>query len=304
MIVFAVSDKGGTGRSVTACNLAYQLSVRGLDVAYLDFDFASPTAGAIFELEDVSLGAAERGLHSYVLGETEDPVAYDIWRFSSNTKLKTLHVNAGRMVLYPGDRGGAEFTTADPQQILRVDMLFRQVLDEFNICIVDLSAGRSRACELVLSATARSELCDEDVRWLVFHRWTHQHLIAADGLVFGKQGILDIGAGANHDQQRLRQSIKFVRTAVPDLDNPGATERGTQAQWLHTRNEALEREAGRRGMGKTALLATTPMEPVLQWREQIILESDVTDGIANGKTLRVFQKMANDLITPRVWRKR
>ena len=48
MLVFATSDKGGTGRSVTSCNIAYRLSLQGNDVVYLDFDFGSPTAGAIF----------------------------------------------------------------------------------------------------------------------------------------------------------------------------------------------------------------------------------------------------------------
>ena len=44
MFVFAASDKGGTGRSVTSSNLLYRSALQGNDVCYLDFDFGSPTA--------------------------------------------------------------------------------------------------------------------------------------------------------------------------------------------------------------------------------------------------------------------
>ena len=48
MIVFAISDKGGTGRSVTSANVAFRRALAGPNVAYLDVDFGSPTAGAVF----------------------------------------------------------------------------------------------------------------------------------------------------------------------------------------------------------------------------------------------------------------
>ncbi len=54
--------------------------------------------------------------------------------------------------------------------------------------IVDLSAGRSYATDMVLAATALEEMREVPARWLVFHRWTRQHIIAASGLVFGKAG--------------------------------------------------------------------------------------------------------------------
>ena len=52
MLVFAASDKGGTGRSVTSANLAYQRALAGDDVCYLDFDFGSPTAAAVFDVPE------------------------------------------------------------------------------------------------------------------------------------------------------------------------------------------------------------------------------------------------------------
>jgi septum formation inhibitor-activating ATPase MinD len=39
MIVFATSDKGGTGRSVTSSNIVYRRALQGNDTCYVDFDF-------------------------------------------------------------------------------------------------------------------------------------------------------------------------------------------------------------------------------------------------------------------------
>ena len=56
MIVIATSDKGGTGRSVTGSNVVYRRALQGGDVCYVDFDFGSPTAGAIFGISALSRG--------------------------------------------------------------------------------------------------------------------------------------------------------------------------------------------------------------------------------------------------------
>ena len=62
MLVFAASDKGGTGRSVTSANLAYHRALAGDDVCYLDFDFGSPTAAAVFDVSHARAALEDRGL--------------------------------------------------------------------------------------------------------------------------------------------------------------------------------------------------------------------------------------------------
>jgi len=56
MLLFATSDKGGTGRSVTGSNVVYRRALQGGDVCYVDFDFGSPTSGAIFGISGLSRG--------------------------------------------------------------------------------------------------------------------------------------------------------------------------------------------------------------------------------------------------------
>jgi hypothetical protein len=300
MLVFAASDKGGTGRSVTSCNVAYRLSLRGNDVAYVDFDFGSPTAGAIFEIAKVERGTDDgSGLHSYVEGEIGDPHPVDVRVDSDRAGLRTLQPKAGRLVLFPGDRGGAEFASR-PEKVNRCIELFRRLDQEFHLCIVDLSAGRSHAVHMVLNATARSEFRSV-VRWLVYHRWTRQHIMAANGLIFGEHGILDVGASAGHNRDALLDSIRTVRTAIPDPNSPLATDRATQAKWMHTCNEELKKLAQRNMIGNSVTLGSTPMEPVLQWREQVVSDTDLADNIANVATVEAFSELAYKLTDEKMW---
>src|SRR5690349_7478889 len=110
MIIFATSDKGGTGRSVTSSNILYRLALQGRDVCYVDFDFGSPTSGAIFAVDTVSRGTASgKGLHAYFRGDVAEPEAVNIWTNSDRSTLRRRPAGAGRMVLLPGEQGGAEF---------------------------------------------------------------------------------------------------------------------------------------------------------------------------------------------------
>jgi hypothetical protein len=303
VLVFATSDKGGTGRSVTSSNVAYRFALQGGDVCYLDFDFGSPTAGTIFNVDGASRGVLTgTGLHSYMRGRVSEPVALDIWTQSDRASLRHRPPGAGRLVLYPGDAGGSEFSI-DDEMVGRCIRLLRRLDEEFEICLLDLSAGRSYAAEMVLAATAAPEMRSVTSRWLVFHRWTRQHIIAAAGLVHGLRGILEVGAERGHDPIELADSIRFVRTAVVD---PNADElaglRASQVAWLRDCNRDLQELASDRRVGRTAMLGAVPLDPVLQWREQLISDNDVyARQIANRETVDAFELLAKRLTEDDAW---
>src|SRR5207247_7135842 len=108
-LVFATSDKGGTGRSVTSSNMLYRRALHGSDVCYLDFDFGSPTAGAIFSVSGASRGVPTNGLHSYLQGRATEPVRVDVWTESDRESVRSRPLDAGQLVLLPGDVGGGQF---------------------------------------------------------------------------------------------------------------------------------------------------------------------------------------------------
>ncbi|MEV0645703.1 SCO2523 family variant P-loop protein [Phytomonospora sp. NPDC050363] len=296
MLVFATSDKGGTGRSVTSSNMLYRRALQGSNVAYLDFDFGSPTAGAIFNIEDSMRGTRKGGLHRYLRSEIALPTKLDVWRESARGSLRGKPDGAGKLTLFPGDEGGGEFIKWHKDIVGRCVELFSRLEEEFAISLVDLSAGRSFATDLVLEATSPKNLPNITSRWLVFHRWTRQHVYAANGLVYGDRGIIDSGAKRGHDREQLRRNIRFVRTAVVD---PRAQTQGLQPPqiaWLTDVNEDLRELAGQLRIGRMNMLGSVPLDPVLQWREQLISDTDtITRQIANPATVDAFVTLAKNL---------
>lgn len=302
MLVFATSDKGGTGRSVTSSNVLYRRALKGSDVCYLDFDFGSPTAGSLFDVAAALRGTLEGGLHSYLQGRINEPEQLNVWSASDRSSLRNPPPDAGRLVLVPGDVDGGEFSSSQ-DIVQRCVNLFLRLEEEFELCLVDLSAGRSYATEMVLAATAAPELRSVTSRWLVFHRWTRQHVIAASGLVHGERGIIDAGVARGHDKQVLSASIRFVRTAVVDPNSPElAGLRPEQVAWLRDANQDLQVLAGRRALGRTAMLGMVPLDPVLQWREQLISDNDIyARQIANRATVDAFEELSRRLVDDTVW---
>ena len=302
MLVFATSDKGGTGRSVTSCNVAYRRALQGGDACYLDFDFGSPTAGAIFNIDAAVSGVPSGGLHSCLLGKANEPLSIDVWAASDRASVRGRPPGAGRLVLLPGDSGGGEFA-ADRDVVRRCTRLLLRMDEEFDLCMIDLSAGRSYATQIVLAATAEPELREIPYRWLVYHRWTAQHIIAAANLVHGRRGIIEAGVEQGHDRDRLSAAIRFVRTAVVD---PDAIElaglRAAQVAWLRDFNRKLQGMASARQVGRTAMLGAVPLDPVLQWREQLISDDDVLAlHIANQATVDAFNTIAKLLFEDAAW---
>ncbi|WP_100449085.1 SCO2523 family variant P-loop protein [Glycomyces xiaoerkulensis] len=293
MLLFATSDKGGTGRSVTSCNLAYRRALQGGNVCYVDFDLGSPTAGAIFNIDEIAHGTGGSGVHDYLQGHASEPEDYSAWADSDHERLGVRPDGAGDLVLYPDDSDGGEFP-GDGGAVARCVELFVQLTSQFDLVIVDLSAGRSHATEIVMAATGRPELSAVPWRWIVFHRWTKQHVVAAHSLVHGERGLLETGRARHHNHARLMASIRFVRTAVVNPDGPElAGLKSTQVRWLRRIDADLHQMAAGLRIGRMNLLGSIPLDPVLQWREQIITDADTTTlDIADQRTVDAFNDLA------------
>jgi len=302
VLVFVASDKGGTGRSVTSSNIVYRNALKDRASCYVDFDFGSPTSGAIFNIKDALNGTKNGGLHSYLLGKSPSAERFDVWSASERPSLHHRPGGAGALVLLPGDHGGAEFP-ADPEVYRRCGNLFLELEEQFELTVVDLSAGRSYATDIALAATALPNLRNVRTRWLVFHRWTRQHVLAAAGLVYDEEGILATGVRHGHDQDDLEASLRFVRTAIinPNGDDVGVL-RPSQVAFLRECDRDLIALASGLHVGRTRLLGSVPLDPLLQWREQLISDTDVYDRrIANAATVAAFDKLADDLVGDTAW---
>ena len=303
MIVIATSDKGGTGRSVTSSNVVYRRALQGGDVCYVDFDFGSPTAGAIFGISALTRGTTtDKGTHSYLQGRSRTEEIWDVWQHSDRSSLRQRPPGTGRLALVPGDAGGGEFAFDDGTVERCID-LFLRLHGEFEVVLVDLSAGRSYAAEIVIGATTSPALRNVTTRWLVFHRWTRQHILAANGLVFGDRGLLDIGEAHGRDREHFIDDIRFVRTAIVDPNTPDlAGLRPPQLAWLREADRGLKRLAAELDVGRNAMLGEVPLDPVLQWREQLLTDSDVwARHVANQATIDAFGSIAKKIVDKSAW---
>jgi hypothetical protein len=64
----------------------------------------------------------------------------------------------------------------------------------------------------------------------------------------------------------------------------------------------LQELAGREKLGRTNSLGQVPLDPVLQWREQLILDEDVWGRqIANPATVEAFEELAEKLTDKASW---
>jgi hypothetical protein len=303
MIVIATSDKGGTGRSVTGSNVIYRRALQGSDACYVDFDFGSPTAGAIFGVSALTRGTTTgNGTHSYLLGRSPAEELWDVWQHSDRLDLRQRPPGTGRLVLVPGDANGGEFFS-DAAVVDRCIDLFLRLHSEFEVVLVDLSAGRSYAAEIVIAATASPALINVTTRWLVFHRWTRQHILAAHGLVWGERGLLDISEAHGRARDRFIDDIRFVRTAIVDPNAPDLSGlRHEQLAWLREANRGLQQLAAERGIGRSTMLGQVPLDPILQWREQLITDSDVrASRVANEATTEAFDSIAKKITDDSAW---
>ncbi|MCY1144752.1 SCO2523 family variant P-loop protein [Actinoplanes sp. Pm04-4] len=304
MFVFATSDKGGTGRSVTSTNVLYRAALNGEDVCYLDFDFGSPTAGAVFGVSGVERGTTQgRGLHRYLHGKAVELQRIDVWQEAR--VLGGRPAGAGQLVLIPGDEGGGEFNQPPSDELIqRCADLLSHLNEEFSVILVDLSAGRSLATELALAATGLERMSRIESRWLVFHRWTRQHVLAAEGLVYGVNGLIRQAEARGHDPVIFRRRIRFVRTATTEPSSERERLGGlsaAQVAWLQQRNKELDLLASNRQVGRVVRLGTIPLDPVLQWQEQLISNEDVGRGVANEATLEAFDDLAERITDKSTW---
>jgi hypothetical protein len=72
--------------------------------------------------------------------------------------------------------------------------------------------------------------------------------------------------------------------------------------WLRECNADLQQLARQNKVGRSSMLGSVPLDPVLQWREQLISDNDVhTLRIANHQTVEAFEEIAKRVTEDTAW---
>ena len=294
MLIFTSAAKGGSGKTVTGANVAYRRALQGSDVAYVDFDFGSAGVGSIFH---INATFADGGTHSYLSGFVPEPALVDVWTESVHESLRGRPRDAGALALVPADRDRGDLTATD-DELRRMVRLLVRFEEQFEVTLIELGGGLTSAAEMVLRATAAPELRRISARWLVFLRWTQQHIDAAGTFA---AALMRLGREHGHDGLGLTQAIRFVPTAIVDVDYL-ADAKPAQLAWLHECRSDLQRLASDRRIGRSTMLASVPLDPLLQWREQLITDVDVrARQIAGRVTTDAYELLAKQLDDDEAW---
>jgi MinD-like ATPase involved in chromosome partitioning or flagellar assembly len=268
-----ISHKGGTGRTTTAANVAYRLALRNRSVCCIDLDLDSPTFGAVAGLRGLEQGAPI-GIHDFL--HIHGPVAprpadaavdalVDIWQ---NADLpRPGAAKTGRLRLLPGgrDRLGLELAPVEQQGKI-LARIIASLRGEYDHVLLDVRSGASETVAAVLAADDTIDA----IHWLVFFRWTPQHLAGAADLCERLSA-----AGAD---------LSLVRTAFDDpVEMDG---------WFREQHRALTARA-RESLRGRRIVADIAVEPMLQWKESIVTEDDVREGVASTAAVAGYETLAD-----------
>jgi hypothetical protein len=272
-----ISHKGGTGRTTTTANVAYQLALRNRSVCCLDLDLDSPTFGAVAGLPGLEQGA-EVGVHDFLHAPGElNPrppelaidALVDLWE--NNHLPRPGVARAGRLRLLPGGRERLGLRLVPTEQQGRIlSRILSALQDEYDHILLDVRSGASDTVEAVLAANDEIQA----IQWLVFFRWTSQHLAGAADLC---ERLANAGA-----------EPRLVRTAFENPEKMGS--------WFKEQHRALTRRASET-LGDWEILTDIPVERMLQWKESIITEEDVRAGVAGSAIVESYGQLATRLET-------
>jgi hypothetical protein len=294
----AISHKGGTGRSVTMANVAHALAVRGKNVCLIDLDLASPTMGSVLEIPKLETGVTDAYVPGEPLSVTDvlegvldrkrsreaediDAALVNVW--SRSQCFKEQPASAGSFSFLPGRRWqGDKFDAQDMAPIL--DQVLGVIARRADIIICDLRSGLSEPFQAFLDDRLSQKLA----AFLFHFRWTPQQLN-------GLSEMLSPEVMSRISTDRVR----FVRTAVMDADSYESF--SPFGKWVSSSSRELEARLSKltaaiNVSGQKLLLGQVPIEPVLQWRETIITQRLVSDGIAQGATVDAFESIATAMI--------
>ena len=191
MAIF-LSNKGGSGRSTTAANVAAQLASAGYSVCLVDLDVRSATLGAVLGLPGMETGVEAGNVYRSgpsvgvldVLGDVDHPLPaaavlgarHDVWTAPGLRRPP----RSGGLWLVPGNHADWRMAWADALAG-RIGTMLTVLSGAHDLTIVDLRAGKDDLLSATVAATHAGAPVTVD-RWLIFHRWTPQHVHGAGQL--------------------------------------------------------------------------------------------------------------------------
>lgn len=283
-VIAGISHKGGTGRSVTLANLAYQLHYKEpCNVCLVDLDLASPTMGAILDIDDLRFGQTSPGqrgnpksVHD-ILVTRDDPTPAIV---DLRTKSKTIsmkHRPDKQFGFIPGLARAGDW--AQKLQGLRGSLrhlLERLRASNYDFIILDIRSGLSDVLEAIKHES--NDLID---LLLVHTRWTPQHIIGLESLLLSER-VRAFGA----------EKVRIIRTAYIDPETESKPiKRFAEEIDVKLMNQFsnIEWFGKQLNLNRAPFLGSVPMDARLRWKETVLTEP----GDSSMTAFTVFGELAS-----------
>lgn len=285
-IIAGISHKGGTGRSVTLANVAFQLHyVENYSVCMVDLDLASPTLGSILEIPGLEFGATETGskgdprnIHDVLVGHDDPtPAIVDVKRKAAVVSRRNRASKSFDFV--PGWSEGGDWHRHIADLNKSIERLLRNLKESrYDFVILDVRSGLSDVFEALMNNQENVDLL------LVHTRWTPQHL----------SGLASLLAS-----QRVRKfeeyKVRIVRTAYINPESEAvkltkfAEEQDAQLRLSFGQIDLFDEYLS---LNQRPYLGSIPMISRLRWRECLIEEQDDEEGFAafSSLTKKILQE--------------
>lgn len=273
----AISHKGGAGRSTASANIAYQAANAGHSVCLVDLDLDSATLGSVLGLSKQTVGA-RLGIQTLLAqdapaGVPLEEVLIDLNRAEFKERLTFSGSNHGAFYLLPGNSQQRELVD-EVSMVPILDDVLRRLSSQFDLVLIDVRAGKSGVVRAILEVGVGLP----HFQWLLFYRWTHQHLAAAHDMV---HTLRETDRG---------RSLEIVPIATARI----ARESVGDHLWFQQQYDDLrvreDREIARL-VGRDPF--AIPFDRVFQWKEQILLPSRRE---ASPATVTAFRELASALV--------
>ena len=289
-IIAGVSHKGGTGRSVTLANLAYQLYRRGAGgVCLVDMDLASSTLGNILGLSDLDAGARDQPNVDNLLfdpNNNPDPGEAIIDVIQGVESLDAVGINPFSLIPGSAQQGEWDLGQNDLNEAMRCLLEALNRMADYNYIILDVRSGVSG----VLKALGHKD-CRGFVDMVLLHtRWTPQHIA---GLKHMLESLESEDVGPFEPEQ-----IRIIRTAFIDpQEEPESVQDFAIAQNDYIAGRLADIQWPRQGGTSRSLrvnddsifLGSIPMDSKLRWKETVLVEA----GPEHSPAYRSFQLIAS-----------
>jgi len=258
----------------------------GPKVCMVDIDLGSSTLGSVWGVREMRAGVKGRvGVHELLRMDNPEPkldkALENLWDRSAWLRNRVMESspNRGRLALLPGNfRYGDSGTQADELKVPLYSVL-SALCDRFEFVFADIRSGLAAVTQALFDKATFQDLIGG---WLIFHRWTPQHLIGASDMVeLLKESKWNSGL------------IHLVRTAYVDPNDLPEENR----RWFVQQNADLAKdESDMCRVTRVRRIGVIPFSRVLQWQERIISRSFLNEtGLKTLPEADALRQLAQDL---------